>query len=386
MPRPGGQTLITAIVQHRHGMPCPYANSSVLLIIYDYLNLMPPLISVIVLNWNGKQFLGSCLRALQAQTYPNFEVVLVENGSNDGSTEYLRQEFGAWDKLKLLELPQNTGFSGGNLAGLNHANPESRYIATLNNDTVADPRWLEELAFALENHSAEWAAACGPMTFANDPELIASAGIEIRRNGLALDRAIGEKLQTNQTEREIFGVCAGAALYRREAIEAVGFFDPAFFAYLEDADLAWRLRLSGWRSLYIPEAQVTHAYSGTGKQGSPFKSFQLGRNRVWVILKNTPTKLLLRNLPRILLYDIAASFYTLLFRRDIHPLRGRLAALLPHHLRRVWRQRREIQAQRKISTAYLKRWLSPDFSFRSNLELRQAVDHLALSHSETSQP
>lgn len=346
-----------------------------------------PEISVIILNWNGRGYLEPCLLALLAQTLApsRFEIVLVDNGSGDGSAEFVKDRFKDWlsgeaqPRLKLVELAENRGFSGGNLAGLEHCAATSRYIATLNNDTRAEPGWLETLLTALETRPLQekWAAAGGAMLFAQaSTSQIASAGIEVRRDGLALDARIGEKLRENEQEAEIFGVCAGAALYRREAVNEVGFFDPAFFAYLEDADLAWRLRLAGWRALYVPGALVWHEYSGTGKQGSPFKSFQLGRNRVWVILKNWPASLLLRHALSILFYDLAASAYTL-WRRDPHALRGRLAALHPKHLRRVLAQRREIQRQCKISPVELEKWLGKSASPLEMLALRRAADESA---------
>jgi GT2 family glycosyltransferase len=361
-----------------------------------------PEISVIILNWNGRGYLEPCLLALKAQTLTasRLEIVLVDNGSTDGSVEFMRERFEDWlaeaaqPRLKLVELSENRGFSGGNLAGLEHCNLASRYIATLNNDTQAEPGWLETLLNALQSRPAEekWGAACGAMLFASERKAegnqgynsliphpssliphIASAGIEVRKDGLALDRRIGEQLREDEREEEIFGVCAGAALYRREALVEVGFFDPAFFAYLEDADLAWRLRLAGWRSLYVPGALVWHEYSGTGKQGSPFKSFQLGRNRVWVLLKNWPAAMLLRHAFSILFYDLAASGYTLL-RRDPYPLRGRLAALHPKHLRRVLTQRKQTQSKRKASRAELEKWLGRSASPLEMLALRRAAD------------
>ncbi|MEI6045538.1 MAG: glycosyltransferase family 2 protein [Chloroflexota bacterium] len=347
-----------------------------------------PEVSIIILNWNGRGFLEPCLMALQAQTFPasRFEIVLVENGSTDGSAAWLRTRFGDWLKeeakprLKLIELSENQGFAGGNLVGLEHCHPSSRYIATLNNDTEAQSGWLAALVAALEARPKQerWAAVGGAMLFAGEQDKasprIASAGIEVRRDGLALDRRIGERLREVEREEEIFGVCAGAALYRREALDQVGFFDPAFFAYLEDADLAWRLRLAGWRSLYVPEALVWHEYSGTGKQGSPFKSFQLGRNRLWTIFKNWPAPMLVRYACAILFYDLAASIYTLLLRRDPHPLRGRLAALHPTHLRRILAQRRQIQRQRTIAVSELKKWLGRSASPLEMLALRRTAD------------
>ncbi len=347
-------------------------------------------VSVIILNWNGLKFLETCLTGLFGQDFDSakFEIVLVDNGSSDGSVEWLRENYADWlnnqklPYLKLVELSQNQGFSGGNLAGLEAANPTSRYIATLNNDTEPEKNWLSTLYEALEKRPRQekWAAAGGAMLFASDKNQIepgiASAGIEVRRDGLALDSRIGERLNENESEQEIFGVCAGAALYCREALDEVGFFDPAFFAYLEDADLAWRLRLAGWKALYVPNALVWHEYSGTGGQGSPFKSFQLGRNRVWTILKNWPVSLLLKNSPFILFYDIAASGYTLL-KRDIHPARGRLAALHPKQLRRVLAQRQFVQQKRKISLAELESWLNRAASPTEMLALRRTADEKA---------
>ena len=211
--------------------------------------------------------------------------------------------------------------------------------------------------------ATKWAAACGPMLFASSQfesvPIIAAAGIEVYRNGLAMDGKVGLPLDARDTEAsEVFGPCAGAALYNRRALDEVSFFDPAFFAYLEDADLAWRLRLAGWHTLYVPQAHVWHEYSGTSGQNSPFKNFQLGRNRVWTILKNMPGRLLLRHLPAILLYDFAASLYTLR-QGNRNAALGRLAALKPKELERVWQQRRQIQKQRTASLTDIEAWLLP---------------------------
>lgn len=333
-----------------------------------------------------------CLSSLSHQTFPNFEIVLVDNGSNDGSVEFLERHFAPYlasdskPLLKLVKLNHNTGFAGGNLTGLATCNPTSRYIATLNNDTIVAPDWLEKLVKALDKRepnlvATKWAAACGPMLFASsqsdDVPIIAAAGIEVYRNGLTMDGKVGQTWDERDTETsEVFGPCAGAALYNRRALHEVGFFDEAFFAYLEDADLAWRLRLAGWHTLYVPQAQVWHEYSGTGGQNSPFKNFQLGRNRVWTILKNMPGRLLLRHLPAILWYDFAASLYTL-SQGNRQPAHGRWAALKPKELKRVWRQRRQIQKQRTATLIEIEAWLLPNQPLLENVRLRQKVDKLA---------
>ncbi len=334
-------------------------------------------VSIIILNWNGLVFLKPCLDSLKKQDFPpsEFEIILVDNGSTDNSVEWIKGYFREWQNetyspgLKLVELPQNTGFSAGNRQGLENSQPATKYIVTLNNDTLPEPGWLKTLVQSLEAKPGyeKWAAAGGPMLFMplrerdrKSPQkaLIASGGIEIYRNGLALDRRVGEALKQGEPEEEVFGVCAGAAIYKREAIEEVGFFDPIFFAYLEDADLAWRLRLAGWKALYVPEAIVWHEFSGTGKQGSSFKNFQLGRNRLWTIFKNWPLAFLLRYSLSILFYDFSASIYTLL-KGNSASLKGRLAALNPPKLGYILKQRRQILKNRKISDASLEKWLAP---------------------------
>ena len=127
---------------------------------------------------------------------------------------------------------------------------------------------------------------------------------------------------------EIFGPCAGAALYRRAMLDEIGLFDESFFAYLEDVDLAWRGRAAGWRCLYAPAARVLHRHSATAGEGSPFKRRQLGRNKVWLIAKNYPFRQLWWAAPLVILYDLAAVLYALVTRRDTQALRGRLSGLV----------------------------------------------------------
>lgn len=341
-----------------------------------------PTASVIVLNWNGKRFLKTCLDALRIQTFREFEVLLVDNGSTDGSVDYIRKEFADWlgrsdmPRLRLISLPENTGFSGGNAAGLETADPASKYIVTLNNDTEAALDWLHKLVEGIEKAGPSFGAICGPMLFSSEQATIASAGIEMQKNGLAIDRLLGAKWDRTAPPEEIFGPSAGAALYRRSALETCGFFDTEFFAYLEDADLAWRLRLTGWRTLYLPGAAVWHDYSGTGGQGSAFKNFQLGRNRFWVILKNWPLGLLRRYWWQILKYDLAACAYTL-YTRNYEATKGRLTALKKNHLQRLKTQRRSIQRSRVTPIRDLDKWLAEPTSLREMLNLKKTTDHLA---------
>jgi GT2 family glycosyltransferase len=180
--------------------------------------------------------------------------------------------------------------------------------------------------------------------FADRPTTINSTGISIDRAAIAWDRRGGEPEDGRETEPvEVFGACAGAALYRREMLQEVGRFDEAFFAYLEDVDLAWRAQRMGWHCLYVPAAHVLHRHSATGQEGSPFKSFHLGRNKVWLVVKNYPFGCLWYWVPLLVFYDLAAVLYALLARRDVYALRGRWAGL--RTARTMWAKRRQIARQ-----------------------------------------
>ena len=309
-------------------------------------------VSVVIVNWNGERYLEGCLSAVLAQTYPSFEVLLVDNGSTDGSVERVAESF---PDVRIIQNEKNLGFAAGNNIGVRATSGE--VVATLNNDTRADPRWLEELVAAMQGQEMVGMAA-SKMLFAHRPEIINSTGICLDPAGIAWDRRGGEVDAIEESgPTEVFGPCAGAALYRRAMLDRVGLFDEDFFCYLEDVDLAWRARLMGWRCLYVPTARVHHVHSGTGQEGSPFKNYLLGRNKVWTIIKNYPSPELFFFLPIILAYDLGSIPYTLLARGDASALRGRLAALrcLPH----FWRKRREVQKRRTIPFAALASQLSP---------------------------
>lgn len=296
--------------------------------------------SIVILNWNGRHYLDDCLTSVAAQTYPNFETILVDNGSGDGSADWVAERFPA---VRLIRNRANVGFAAGNNQAIRAS--LGSYIATLNNDTRVEPDWLACLVRAVETDRRVGMCA-SKMLFADRPETINSTGICLAPAGIAWDRRGGEPDDRAETEPlEVFGPCAGAALYRKEMLARVGLFDEDFFAYLEDVDLAWRARLAGWRCLYVPTARVYHVHSGTSVEGSRFKGRLLGRNKVWTIAKNYPTRQLLLRLPLILAYDLAAVLYVLLVRGDGAPLAGRWAGLCG--LGRIWPKRATVQSLRQ---------------------------------------
>ncbi|HEX2923588.1 MAG TPA: glycosyltransferase family 2 protein [Chloroflexota bacterium] len=310
-----------------------------------------PMVGVVIVNWNGRAHLERCLDALARQTMSSFEIVVVDNGSVDGSAEMVRDQY---PHVRLLRQSANLGFAEANNVGIGAG--ETAFVATLNNDTEPRPDWLEQLlAPALTDDRVGMVAS--KMLFAHRPGVINSAGIALDRAGIAWDRLGGRPDGQTGPPEEVFGPCAGAALYRRRMLDEIGLFDGEFFAYLEDVDLAWRARLAGWRCVYAPAAAVTHVHSATGVEGSPFKSYQLGRNKLWTIVKNYPSPQLFLALPLIVSYDLAAVAYGIVARRDLAALRGRVAGLAG--LPRQWRKRKAVQRLRRVSFSDLAKQLSP---------------------------
>jgi GT2 family glycosyltransferase len=308
-------------------------------------------LSAIIVNWNGQRYLPACLDALIPQLPPGAEVLLVDNGSTDGSAALARARYPA---IRLVGLRENLGFAGGVNAGLRAARGE--LLLLLNNDAFAEPGFVAALIETLDA-CPEVGAASAVLTFDHQPDLVGSAGIRVRRDGLALDLWAGRPVAELPAEPQpIMGPSGGAALYRRALLEDVGLMEPGYFNYLEDADLAWRALLRGWRSVVAPTARARHVYSATAGQGSPFKQRLLGRNRLRTIVRCVPWPLLRGCLPAILGYDLLAAAYGLAARQPAM-LAGRLAALA--ELPELLRQRRAIQARRRASIDEITRWMEP---------------------------
>jgi GT2 family glycosyltransferase len=284
-------------------------------------------VAVVIPNWNGAALLPACLQALRAQTHADREVVVVENGSSDGSLDVLAR----FPEVRVLRFGRNRGFGAATNAGIRAT--ASRYVATLNNDAVPAPGWLAALVAAADADPAVGMCA-SQMVLAARPAQLDSCGIALDRVGIAWDLLGGQPVGADAGLVEPFGACAGAALYRRRLLDDVGLFDERFFAYLEDVDLAWRARAHGWRCRYVPAARVLHQHSATGREGSAWKRYLLGRNKVWLVAQNYPAALWYW-LPLVVGYDLAAVGYALVSRRDGAALRGRLAGLagLPGALR-----------------------------------------------------
>ena len=249
---------------------------------------MSPRVSVVIVNLNGRAMLGDCLRSLWRQEYQDFEVVVVDNGSTDGSMEFLGSLSDR--RLRTVALRVNRGFAAGCNAGIHAATGE--YIATLNNDAQAEPGWLEALVAVLDEDSHTGMCA-SKILFAGDRRRIDKVGHLIYMDGLNHGRGSGE-VDTGQFDRveEVLFPDAAAALYRREMLDQIGLFDELFFAYGDDADLGLRGRIAGWMCIYVPTALVYHIHSATAGEFSALKAFLIERNRIWVAIKLFPLPLL----------------------------------------------------------------------------------------------
>ena len=248
-----------------------------------------PAASVIIVNWNGAHHLPTCLDSLAAQTYGDFETIVVDNGSTDGSLALLCDQY-PW--VNVVPLAENTGFAAGNNRGFEQA--RGKYLVTLNNDTRVEPDWLEHLLAVADAHPEAGMVGSRICTF-NDPDRIDSLGMGICRDGMSRGRYRNRRwsaLALADVE-EILFPSACAALYRRTMLEEVGGFDEDFFAYAEDSDLGLRGRLAGWEALLATRAVVYHKYSQSAGSFSPLKVYLVERNHYWLAIKSFPVGQLL---------------------------------------------------------------------------------------------
>ena len=249
-------------------------------------------VSVVIPNFNGIAFLDSVLASLEGQTLSNFEVILVDNGSTDGSCSFVTANY-PW--VHLIELSENFGFCGAVNAGIRAA--KAPYVLLLNNDTEVKEDFVEEMLAAIRRHKN--AFSCGArMVQYHDRDRLDDVGNYYCALGWAFARGRGKDIHAYETEDKIFSACAGAAIYRKKIIEKIGYFDEEHFAYLEDTDIGYRARIYGYENWYAPKAIVYHVGSGTsGSRYNQFKTRYSSRNNIYLIYKNMPLLQIILNLP-----------------------------------------------------------------------------------------
>jgi GT2 family glycosyltransferase len=310
-----------------------------------------PDVTVVIVTWNGRPHLDDCLTAVAAQRGVRFETILVDNGSTDGTADYVRQRY---PSVRLVVLPENRGFAGGNNAGV--AAARAPLVALLNNDTAADPSWLAALVRALDERSG-FALVTSRIVYMHDPQMIDSAGDGFLRAGGAFKRCHGMRAAEAAESLEVFGVCGAACLMPKAVFDELGGFDEDFFASHEDVDLSYRARLRGYRVRYAPDAIVRHRGSGTLGRHSARAIFYGQRNLEWVYLKNSPASLLLRSALRHAVYNVAAAAYFTGAGYGWTFIRAKVAAVAA--LPRMLRKRAQIQRSRSVGATVIWRAMEP---------------------------
>ena len=249
--------------------------------------------TIIIPNYNGLSFMEPCFESLKEQTVRDFKVLVVDNGSTDGSVEWLKEH-----RIPSIFLKENTGFSGAVNTGIRAA--DTPYVLLLNNDTRVEPGFVAAMERAMDQ-SPKIFSVSSRMIQMYHPELLDDAGDMYSILGWAYQRGVGRSVNLYQKSCRVFSACAGAAIYRRAVFDEIGLFDELHFAYLEDIDVGWRAKLYGYDNVYCPDAAVYHVGSGTS--GSRYNSFKVrlaARNCIYLNYKNMPGWQILLNAPFLL--------------------------------------------------------------------------------------
>ncbi len=300
------------------------------------------MINIIIVNYNGLQYLDHCLSSLIQQNYRDFDVTIVDNASQDGSVAYIQEKF-PW--VRVVQSQENQGYGAAVNKGILKSSGE--YILTLNNDTEVHPDFLRELLIAIE--SSPYNGMAAPKMLFPDGR-INSTGLAISRSGAVWDRGIFEEDKGQyDTCTSILGPCGGAALYRRTMLESIGLFEEDYFLYYEDADIALRACNGGWKCVFAPHARVMHLHGATAGFQSDLYVYYISRNILWNVVKNYPLKELVLSLPFIIGRSLVAIPYYSLRGQGKVVLKAKLDAV--RRMGEWWRKRGK--AERRQNTRFL---------------------------------
>lgn len=261
---------------------------------YYIMRLGDKMITIVIPNYNGNKYLRDCLESIYKQTYTDYEIIIIDNGSTDGSYEWLS----VYKDIIFQQLDKNYGFSRAVNEGIKFAKGE--YVLLLNNDTEICQGFLEALLEVMEKDQKIFGVSSKMIQY-HDKTLIDDAGDEYTVVGWGYKRGDGNSINDFTKEERVFSACAGAALYRKEVFDKIGYFDENFFAYMEDVDISYRANIYGYKNMYAPEAKVYHIGSATS--GGRYNSFKIklsARNNVYVPYKNMPLLQLVVNAPCLL--------------------------------------------------------------------------------------
>ena len=272
--------------------------------------------TVVIPNYNGIKYLADCLDSLRDQTAGDFNILVVDNGSTDGSYELLSD----YPEVKVIRFEENKGFCGAVNAGIKAA--ETEYVILLNNDTKAQKTFVEKMEAAIRKNEKIFSVSARMLNM-YEPELIDDAGDLYCALGWSFARGKDRKATEYNVPRKIFSACGGAAIYRMSVFEKIGYFDERHFAYLEDLDIGYRAKINGYYNVYEPDAEVLHA--GSSFSGSRYNEFKVNlssANNIYVIGKNMPVIQILINLPFLLAGFTIKIFFFILKGMGITYIKG----------------------------------------------------------------
>ena len=316
--------------------------------------------SVIIVNWNTGSYLKRCILSLSKQITRPYEVIIVDNASTDLSAVGLEEYY---PHVKVVSLDKNIGFAAGNNLLLRKT-AGCEWIVLVNPDAFLQPDWISKMFSAAIAHP-EYSFFASRLVQAANHEILDGDGDTMHVCGLAWREGHGQAISQGAIEpRAIFSPCAAAALYRRDALEAVGGFDEDFFCYFEDVDLGFRLRLAGHRCLLVPDAVAYHAGSATtGGQHSDFAVYHGHRNLVWTYVKNMPGALFWLLLPLHIALNLVTIIWFSLQGQGVVILKAKWDALCG--IPCMWKKRRQVQDSRRASVGEI--WQVLDKSFLPRL-------------------
>ncbi len=314
-------------------------------------------VSLLILAWNSAAHLPRCLAALSLQTYKDFEIVIVDNGSKDDALNGLTERYPTL-QFHIHSLEANLGFSAANNIGARLA--RGQWLALLNADAFPEPHWLEHLIAAAQKYPNAFFTSRQIQD--GNPTLLDGEGDVYHVSGLAWRRNYNSPIYQTTEFQEVFSACGAAALFPRQAFLEAGGFDEDYFSYHEDVDLGFRLRLRGLRCIFVPHATVQHVGSASTGKKSSFSIYHGHRNLVWTFFKDMPSTLFWFYLP----LHIAVNFFFLIY----FTLTGQARAIwcakwdALRGLPAMIKKRHNVQRERKASITEIHRamsrnWLTP---------------------------
>jgi len=319
-----------------------------------------PKVSIIVVTYNNKRFIEGCLQSLMSTDYPNFEVIVVENASTDGSTELIRKLAKSYSHIKIIRNQENLGHAEGSNIGAKMAN--CKYIAFVDSDTSFDAYWLKEAVKTMEKDPIVGAVQ-SKLRFMHNPKRVENIGGILNYYGVEVNPPQGfseESLRDYVEPKEVFYAKSAAMIVKKKAFEEAGKFDPNYFVYFDDADLCWRIRLRGYSILFVGSSIVYHEGGGTMRgRLSLLGTFHMCKNHIMTLLKNYQSINLLKYLMPYLTFVLLHAIYKAL-KKDYGITGAYLKAILWNlrNIKYIYLQRLKVQRSRRISDVEIKKLMS----------------------------